>query len=350
VPKPKRLFFSDLTDWRFGFFLFLAACARISFGRDTLASSPSEPFQAFRIARNLVLNGYFGEGSLPDAYMAPAYPTLLALAYQVAGNFSAKPFFLINMTFDLIAVAFLLQIGRSKIGTLAGFGLFLMALNPLWIAFSIFPNVLNLSFALFSAFLFFRIREKRTRSDEVVSGSLLGLLSLSAGAFYFFPVVVAFLSRGSKRNPSLLHFLIPALAIPLPWILRNFLILGKPVLGTDSFVFSPSFSHLLDFGFRSWNYPFATLWIPQQNAQLYLWIFLTFVPALGVVGLADSFRSGRAGTLERLCLGIAGYLAVIAFLFPLEFPLAWIPHCFVSLWAGHGLAMLCGMTAKEARS
>jgi 4-amino-4-deoxy-L-arabinose transferase-like glycosyltransferase len=193
-----------------------------------------------RVARSLLAGkGVVGWDGAPTAAWPPGYPLLLALVYSVSGNslLAAKVCNALLETASVL-VTFLIgrELARPRAGLLAAA---ILAVFPGHVLFS----PLILSEALFG-FLFciaLWVFLRLNRDDRAAVGRwsgfgvLLGAMSLVRGiAVVLLPAfMLAWLVEGVPRRVTAWRTMAAAIGIAValvPWTLRNYRLLGSPVL------------------------------------------------------------------------------------------------------------------------
>ena len=192
------------------------------------------------VARRLVAGlGYVGFDMAPTAHWPPGYPFLLAAVYWLFGPslLAAK---LANAVLATVTVVLTYRIGcelgRPRVGLVAAA---LLALFPGDILFS--PPIMSeaLFAALFCASLWlFLVCSNRANTGSLawlVFGLLLGAATLVRGtALPMFPAfTLTWLASGTGLRRALWYSLAAAVGLALallPWIVRNQLRLGSPIL------------------------------------------------------------------------------------------------------------------------
>lgn len=185
------------------------------------------------------------------AQRPPLYPFFLSLVYWLSGpgGVAAGVF---NLLFDLISMRLLRnwaeQIGMARSSRAP----WIIALNPLLIGFSAYPNVENLGMLLFLAatWLFFANR-------AALAGVMFGLLSLVRSFFILFPVVFGLVALCRQAGPwsrrSLVTLALLGFAAPGIWIARNYITLDRLAFSQGSTVGYQSYAGVCMLNFDWWN-------------------------------------------------------------------------------------------------
>ena len=201
---------------------------------------------AAAIAENSSFSSPFGTDTGPTAWMMPGYPYLLALIFNVFGTYSVSSA-IIALLLDCIAsVLTILPIfwmtNRlfDREAALAAAVLFSFYPPSLWHATGrIWDTTLFTMISLFFLNFLMMIENKWTIKAAMLTGLFFGTIALFKViilAFYPFVIFHIFLQKSMLlklrlQQISLLTFMI--LLILSPWIWRNYLVLGQPLLRSN---------------------------------------------------------------------------------------------------------------------
>jgi hypothetical protein len=171
----------------------------------------------------------FGDGNLYSFLAASVYlvfghaPLLLAVVQAVVAS---------------LAVPVVYVIGERAIGPARALvGAALAAFHPGLLAYTLKLHPLGLDVLLLALLVYWSLRSPAGRFGQVVSGMTLGLSVMTRPTF-FVAGVAAFAVRGLSRHltmRSLAGIVALAILVPLPWLARNWLVLGQPTLISTSF-------------------------------------------------------------------------------------------------------------------
>src|SRR4051812_1977797 len=199
------------------------------------------------ISRSLALNhGFaspFGSETGPTAWIAPLYPSLQALVFKVFGIQSLASAFVIRLIHCATAPAMCILLYRvgsrmwtPRLGMAAALTWALFP-NSVWYDTCLLWDTILTTFVLV-VFLDIVTAEPQGRSGDLRVGLLAGVLALLNPATLT-GVGACLLWRWSRTNHRRFRSMawtgVLALAIVLPWMLRNYLTFGKPVFIRSNF-------------------------------------------------------------------------------------------------------------------
>ena len=195
------------------------------------------------LAENLALGkGYhFLSGDFGDfwANRPPLYPLTLAALYHLFGRADLPPVVLQSVIGALSAVLACL-ISRRLFGRRAGLiaGV-LVALYPYYLNHDVFrqETVLLTCVTAAGVFLVLRAREASTWRDPAGAGVMLGLAALTRLTLLpFVPLAAVWLGAFSARRRAwgVVLLLVGAVTVITPWVVRNTLLLGRPVFSVST--------------------------------------------------------------------------------------------------------------------
>lgn len=194
----------------------------------------SDAAQYMEIARNVAagrgFEGYFPQLALhPTAFRPPVYPTLLGGAFFLFGT-DVVVGRVLNLVIGLVVVGLAWKLGDTIAGARAGFwaGL-VVALYPPLIANDVVLLTEPLSLALLLG-IFLALARRRV----ALAGAVCGLLVLTRPSAQYLVIVVGLwvLWRIGWRRALL--FVAVAGIVVVPWVVRNWVVLGAPVLVTSN--------------------------------------------------------------------------------------------------------------------
>lgn len=181
--------------------------------------------------------GLTEEDGTPAVFRPPVYPTVLGGIYRVFGP-SARAVGVVQALMDTGTLLLLWWLAASLLGRQpARYGLVLMALAYAPLAAVRLHLTETLATLLLAATVVALVRALRGSGGAaawVGTGVLCGLLMLTRGAFILWPVVLAgagLLALGHRREwrrPALI--LAATLVTVLPWLVRNQIRVGSPML------------------------------------------------------------------------------------------------------------------------
>ncbi len=225
--------------------------------RSPFATTPTEfsfGFETGSIAASLArgqgFSSPFGHPTGPTAWIAPIYPTLLAALFKIFGVYSkgaAVAILSLNSLFSALVCIPIVLIGRRTFGNSAGLlAGWIWALVPVYMKWPIVWVWDTSLSALLLALIFLstlKLVESSSRKLWIVYGLLWGIAALTNPALLsILPFsVLWFAMRRRQANQS---WLIPAIIVlttfiicTAPWMIRNAVVLEKPVFIRDNFWF-----------------------------------------------------------------------------------------------------------------
>lgn len=255
----------------------------------------NDPDAYHDIARNLVAGEGYGftsgqpNGS-PTAYRPPLYPCLLALIELAVGGddrmFRQSLGFLqlvLGAGTVVLTVLIARQLKLDHAGLFVGL---VLALDPL----SVYNTALVMTettATFLVALLFWVALRTRGTVDWFVTGTVFGMCCLCRPTFWAFGGIVAAgwavgLSFRSKSptpgtestiawKPAVAAFLGTALVVA-PWVVRNALMMGKPILTTTHGGYTLLLGHNPIYTDRVVNQPWGTVWQIDSDEEWIEWL------------------------------------------------------------------------------
>ncbi len=185
---------------------------------------------------NSIYPYYIGRVGFPSAYRPIGYPGTLAIIFSVFGSriIVGKIF---NLFLSILVMFFTYKLAKINFGEkIALLTLIFVAFLPLSI---VYTSILGSEY-LFSAVLIISIYLFFTKNNPYILGLLIGYLILIRPIGLFIPVVFIAYYMISKSSETLKQkiryaavFLIMIAVTVSPWLIRNYLIFGKPVFATS---------------------------------------------------------------------------------------------------------------------
>jgi 4-amino-4-deoxy-L-arabinose transferase-like glycosyltransferase len=208
------------------------------------------------IARNLAAgHGFANEPGHPTAYRYPLIPLILSAFFRVFGE-RYIPFLVFQSFAGALTAVILAWIGYNAAGkTLALLTGILVALNTELISFSRMMLTETLFSFLMSVVAMILIKVISTRRKQpaffavFLSGVLLGLAALCRPVALGWSILIsaAFVIKGRHRIGTgiltALVFLSGSLLAVAPWVIRNQIVMGSPVLTTSGGITFWLFGH-----------------------------------------------------------------------------------------------------------
>jgi len=208
----------------------------------------ADSHEYLNIAENVITKAAFSqsieEPLIPDCRRTPVYPLFIAL-FRLAGfNLAAIIFIQLILSAFNCFLAFKITHWLTKNNKSSIFACLIVAIDIPTIVYANYLLTETLFTSLFLISIFFLVRYLKDDGEKVLililSGIFLGLSILCRPISLFFPVVmVVLLLLFQSRNFKLFLIKIPlfllAVIIPLsPWLLRNQILFGSPILSTIS--------------------------------------------------------------------------------------------------------------------
>jgi hypothetical protein len=293
--------------------------------------------------------------AFPLLWRPPLYPMMLGLASIFTHDSSATPL-LLQVVFYLVTILatylLALEFTGRRWALLSGL---VVALHPALIGLAE-PGLATTPYAALLALSMRLALRADTRRRAVVTGLAFGLLTLLRGeALILFPAVVWLLWAGERgdRERRIWLFLAAAFAATLPWILRNWIVTGRPFFGTSSLLFtdtrdfpgwiSSRMSDTLSHSALIWalTHPNQLAWKFLKNFYHYLTqaLLLPLAPLAPFVWAAAG-RLTRIGRESAYCASVLIGLALTALLLsPLEYAPRFLDP-FIPLLTVVGVVML----------
>jgi 4-amino-4-deoxy-L-arabinose transferase-like glycosyltransferase len=203
---------------------------------DAVAGDPDD----YRLlAENLLQHGVFGHGDVPTAYRPPLYPLILAatLALPIPDRLAVG---LLHVGWGVatVVLARLLaeRVARPRTATLAAV---LVAVDPILLGQSARVMTETLAALLAAAALLALVEASRRKNAAAgaVAGAIIGLGALCRPVFLPLGVVAVFglpwFASGARSRLRIAATCFAGLLLVMaPWIVRNQLALGRPIIGT----------------------------------------------------------------------------------------------------------------------
>ena len=195
----------------------------------------------------------WGQGTGPSAWLTPVYPALLALLMLVGGGVTSATAWMLFSLQSVVSAAtclLLVRLGQRlawpQAGRLAGW---LFALYPLaiWNAAAVVWDTTLVAFGV-TAFLWALLARGRSGPGLAGSGLAFGaLLFLNPAPVGMLPAVLAWIALDPERPPGgraagraaarCALFVLSAVVVCLPWMVRNRVVLGtwqlRPNFGVE---------------------------------------------------------------------------------------------------------------------
>ena len=203
----------------------------------------------FNLAENLAAGNGFASSKhgivRPAAMLLPLYPFFLAVQIRLFGSQHLLPFVFSQSIVSVLTLWVVYRIGRRLFGVTAALaGSALLALHPLLIWFQVlrfYETVLTVFLASCTVLALLRVRDSEaTLWRAALAGLFVGLYTLTreAGVQFMFVGAVwlslADLGPRIRRRQALGAFVLVWMVIVLPWVGRNWHLLGTPLLATNT--------------------------------------------------------------------------------------------------------------------
>jgi len=204
-------------------------------------SSGGDPKVYEETAINILSEGlaYSEEGY---AFRSPLYPYLIAIVYAIGGRSRTNLFILQALT-GSFAVLLLLHIGLTLLSHFrtALMSAALFAVHPLVLYYTkqVLTESLYMFFLVFVVYLAYKVVEEPQKGSLVLLGLAMGLTILcrAEGSLFSGLVLVGMFAftKGDIRRKFHKSFIVmfTMLLAVAPWVIRNCLVVGAPVLATE---------------------------------------------------------------------------------------------------------------------
>jgi hypothetical protein len=197
----------------------------------------------YAIARSLASGGgYALNGSAADAgSIAPIFPAMLGVLMSATGP--DIPLWLVgvsNAAFRAWACVLVYRIADRAFGSRAALcALVLYLIDPwesLWVGF-VLKESIAVPLFLFAVWKLMQLEDRRTPLSAAAAGAAIGVATLArfaSGALWIAAAVIGLAAvPGRARRAAVLAALTAGLLVVLsPWLIRNALVTGQPVLST----------------------------------------------------------------------------------------------------------------------
>ena len=166
----------------------------------------------------------------PTAVMEPGYSVLLAVFFRIFGGVSGAVFSL-NMVLSLLGAFAVRKLAGDAWGSFTGMtASVLWALYPPYVYYSAYAMTETAHFSLLMISLMFLFSAGRGKGSGFASGLSTGVFFLvRASALFLFPLELAYLAW-RKRWRQLVFMALGFVVAVSPWVIRNAVEMGSPVL------------------------------------------------------------------------------------------------------------------------
>lgn len=201
---------------------------------------------AAAIAETDTFSSPFGTDTGPTAWLMPGYPYLLALIFQLSGTYSISSAFIallldcVASVLTIIPIFWITNRLFDRKAALIAAALFcfyppsiLHATGRIW------DTTLFTMMSLFLMNFLMMVGKKWTISKALLAGVLFGIIALVKViilALYPFIIIQIFLQKSTMlkvRLQQIGFMILMTLLILSPWILRNYLVFGQPLLRSN---------------------------------------------------------------------------------------------------------------------
>ena len=186
-----------------------------------------------RLGWTLATTGKYSENGSPTAYRSIGYPAFIAGIYALAGR-SPRAVQAVQVALDLATALLLYGIAarRSRRAGIAAGSIW--ALYPAAILFSGLHLSETVYVFLLVLFTWLVVRTPKRAAGTIFAGALLGtLIVLKPGSLVFAVLLAPILLRGGLGARSVAILLATATVVVVPWVVRNSVVLRRPVLSTS---------------------------------------------------------------------------------------------------------------------
>lgn len=232
----------SLASARLAFWLVLsvAVVARSGVLVAEFASLAEDPDSYRQLAENLVDYGTFGIGDQPTAYRPPLWPLLLVTCVLGAEGVEVR-IAIVQFVLGLATVGLVWQLARRwEIGPTAWVAPLLVAVDPILLRQStvVMTETLATLLAALSLVALSAAAEQLTFRRTIGAGLCLGLAALCRPTFlpWLALMPILFFIGVQRHRMAALKQGVLVLAggalVLAPWVARNYVAIGKPIIGT----------------------------------------------------------------------------------------------------------------------
>lgn len=183
-----------------------------------------------------------GKPGDPTAYRSPVLPAIIAGHFRLLGPSLTYPritLILLSSTTCVLLAVLGKNIGSPLAGLIAGamWAVWPTVLFSFYAADRLLTENLGLFFLVCHVFVLALARRSPTVVRVTLSGLLLGLAILTRGYLLFLlPLTLIFIAwwHVERRRRIALLFAVSAVILPSMWMMRNWIVLGKPILSTQT--------------------------------------------------------------------------------------------------------------------
>ena len=219
--------------------LALALVARAAVVAGAPDSLENDPDGYRYLAENLLEGGVFGYGRIPTAYRPPLYPLVLAPCVAL-GPLSVVAIAVLHVALGLATVWLVYRLGRRwGLGNHALVAAALVACDPILLAQStrVMTETPAALLAVVSLVLLTSASQRPSTWRVMLAGGCLALATLCRATFLPFLILAAlalpvFASTWRRRLSVFGAFLGTAVLVLSPWIVRNQIHFGRPIIAT----------------------------------------------------------------------------------------------------------------------
>jgi len=192
-----------------------------------------------RVAENLLEHGCFGHGEVPTAYRPPLYPLLLAPCVA-CGAYARAAIALLHLAAGVATVWLVFRLAEQwGLGRYAILAAVLVACDPILLAQSTLVMTETPATLLATAALvcLTAVSERPSAGRAMLAGGCLALAALCRPTFLLWTAAVALalpaLARSwPERLKLFASFMVAATVVLAPWVVRNQIRFGRPIVGT----------------------------------------------------------------------------------------------------------------------
>lgn len=211
--------------------------ALVLLGDSLLYAPDADPDHYGRFAATLANHGVYGpHPEEPSAFRAPLYPVLLA-PWSLGGRPAPEAVFAVHLLVALWTVAVTERLARRLYGPFAaGAAALLVAVDPILARQSTLIMSEPLSALLVASMVLFWVdapsARTRPRRWTILTGILIGAGALARPATWALWGAILPSALLERRIKDWMFATVAAIAVCLPWGVRNQLVLGEPILTT----------------------------------------------------------------------------------------------------------------------
>ncbi len=276
------------------------------------------------MAENLKIPFLEHIGRAEPFWAPPMFHFITALFYMVAGDIGMR---VVSPLFGSLTMYLVFLISKRLYSPrVAFFSVLFLTFLPIHLDYSVFGYVEALLVFLITLSVYLMMKNR-----VILSSVIFGIAILAKyNAVFILPALLYIIyrnARGCKKRffTKSAVFLIISLAISLPWLIRNYLLLGNPIWPFFGFLFQSPYTHLAGsfnyLNLLSWEWPVSAylgfFGVPDGNYSTLSFFqipFFNFVIVLWIIGTLIFIYPCSRGMFKAksiLHIWIGGFLVLL---------------------------------------